>query len=62
MIKMICIIDCINCVHNRKELIKGWIDCCDAFPEGRSLDFQYDKVKEKKECNNGIGYEEKKNI
>lgn len=56
---MICIVDCTKCVHKR-ALKDGWRFCCDAFPEGIPLDFNYGSVKEKKECNNGIGYEEKK--
>ncbi len=53
---MICINDCGNCKHQR-PLIDGWLDCCDAFPDGIPMNFDYSNVKEKKECNNGIGYE-----
>ena len=55
---MIGIIDCRNCIHER-PLKDGWRFCCDAFPEGTPLGFEFGLVKEKKECNNGIGYEEK---
>ena len=51
------IIDCRNCIHER-PLKDGWKFCCDAFPEGTPLGFEFGLVKEKKECNNGIGYEE----
>lgn len=53
---MICINDCGNCKHQR-PLIDGWLDCCDAFPDGIPMDFDYSKVKDMKECNNGIGFE-----
>lgn len=55
---MICITDCGNCIHSR-PLIDGWLDCCDAFPDGIPVGFDYSKVKELPECNNGIGYEPK---
>ena len=55
---MICINDCGNCKHIR-PLIDGWLDCCDAFPEGIPIDFDYSSTKKKKICNNGIGYEPK---
>lgn len=55
---MICINDCSNCKHER-PLKNGWRFVCDAFPEGVPTDFDYSKVKEIKECNNGIGYEPK---
>lgn len=55
---MIYITDCANCKH-ALPLKDGWIDCCDAFPNGVPFDFDYSKVKEIKECNNGIGYEPK---
>ena len=48
-----------NCKHQRDKLLDGWIPCCDAFPEGIPLDFKFGKVKEMKECNNGIGFEKK---
>lgn len=52
---MICIDACSSCKHER-ELLDGWRFCCDAFPQGAPLDFPFGKVKELKECNNGIGY------
>lgn len=55
---MVYITDCANCIH-QGSLIDGWRSCCDAFPNGRPFDFDYSKVKEIKECNNGIGYEPK---
>lgn len=55
---MICIIDCSNCIHKR-PLKDGWDLCCDAFPDGIPIGFPFGLVKEMKECNNGIGYEEK---
>ena len=57
---MICINDCKDCTHKR-PLLDGWRSCCDAFPDGIPIDFDYSKVKEIKECNNGIGFEQKKN-
>lgn len=53
---MICITDCRDCKHKR-PLIDGWLDCCDAFPNGIPVNFDYSKVKKIKECNNGIGFE-----
>ena len=57
---MICISDCFECKHQRDKLLDGWIPCCDAFPDGIPLDFKFGKVKEMKECNNGIGFEKKR--
>lgn len=48
-----------ECKHQRDKLLDGWIPCCDAFPDGIPLDFKFGKVKEMKECNNGIGFEKK---
>lgn len=53
---MICVTDCDNCKHQR-PLIDGWRCCCDAFPDGMPLDFDYSKTAIGKECNNGIGFE-----
>lgn len=53
---MICLNDCSNCKH-QLPLKDGWLACCEAFPDGRPLGFDYSKVKEIKECNNGIGFE-----
>ena len=55
---MICVNDCKDCKHKR-PLKDGWRSCCDAFPYGRPTDFDYSKVRQLKECNNGIGFEEK---
>lgn len=55
---MICVVDCGNCKHQSK-LLDGWRPCCDAFPDGIPMDFDFGKVKEIKECNNGIGFEPK---
>lgn len=54
---MICISACVDCIHRRDYKKDGWIPTCDAFPDGMPLDFDIGKVKELKECNNGIGYE-----
>ncbi len=54
---MLYIDDCSTCKHKR-PLKDGWDFCCDAFPNGMApRDFPFGKVKELKECNNGIGYE-----
>lgn len=53
---MICVIECSNCMHKR-PLLNGWKHCCDAFPNGIPMDFDYSKVKQIKKCNNGIGFE-----
>lgn len=58
---MVCVTDCIYCKHQREELLDGWRPCCDAFPEGIPMDFNYSKVKDLKECNNGIGFESEGN-
>lgn len=55
---MICVVDCSKCKH-AKPLKNGWRSCCDAFPEGIPFDFDYSKIQESKECNNGIGFEPK---
>ena len=57
---MICISDCFECKHQRDELLDGWRPCCDAFPNGIPMDFDYSMVKKTKECNNGIGFEPKR--
>lgn len=54
---MIAISDCNKCKHKRER--KGFQMCCDAFPDGIPYSFDDEKVKEMKECNNGIGYEPK---
>ena len=51
---MLC--DCDKCKHKRAN--KGFQMCCDAFPDGIPYDFDETVVKELKECNNGIGYED----
>ncbi len=53
---MICVNDCGKCKHSRPK-IDGWRSCCDAFPDGKPLDFDYSNLKERIECNNGIGFE-----
>lgn len=53
---MIFLRDCDTCKH-RLPLIDGWRSCCKAFPNGRPIDFDYSNLKERKECNNGIGFE-----
>lgn len=54
---MVFVIDCGTCKHER-PLIDEWKLCCDAFPDGIPRGFDYGSVKDRKECNNGIGYEE----
>ncbi|WP_147613853.1 glutamyl-tRNA amidotransferase [Treponema pectinovorum] len=54
---MICIEECAVCIHQRHDLKDGWIPTCDAFPDGKPKNFNYGRVTEMKECNNGIGYE-----
>lgn len=56
---MICVNDCGFCKHIKDEKLDGWRPCCDAFPNGIPLDFDYSKVKEVQKCNNDIGYEPK---
>ena len=53
---MICINECRICKHKR-TLLDGWRSCCDAFPDGKPIDFDYSKIKTGCECNNGIGFE-----
>lgn len=55
---MTCITDCKDCKH-RLPKIDGWLACCEAFPRGRPKGFDYRDLKERKECNNGIGFEPK---
>ena len=50
---MIGVIDCAECKH-QLPLKDGWLICCDAFPEGHPMYFDYRNLKERKECNNGI--------
>ena len=45
---MICISDCFECKHQRDELLDGWRPCCDAFPNGIPMDFDYSMVKKQK--------------
>ena len=58
---MVCVTDCSLCKHSRKIKIDNWIPTCDAFPNGQPLDWDYGRVKDIKECNNGIGFEPKEN-
>lgn len=53
---MICVTDCAEC-KNRLPLIDGWRACCKAFPKGFPKDFDFTNLKERKDCNNGIGFE-----
>lgn len=50
--------DCDRCKH-KLPMKDGWLPCCEAFPNGRPKDFDYDSIEENKECNNGIGFEPK---
>lgn len=53
---MIGVIDCAKCKH-MLPLKDGWLICCEAFPNGHPTDFDYRGLEERKECNNGIGFE-----
>lgn len=53
---MICVTDCGEC-KNRLPKIDGWLACCKAFPNGYPDDFDFRNLKERDECNNGIGFE-----
>lgn len=59
---MTCINDCTFCIHQHEKLKEGWIDCCDAYPEGKPFNLNKLTLKAKKECNNGIGFEQRKDI
>lgn len=54
---MVCVSDCAFCVHQREEKKNGWIPTCDAFPNGIPIEWDYSKVRQLNECNNGIGFE-----
>lgn len=54
---MICVTYCCKC-KNRMPKIDGWRSCCKAFPDGIPVDFDYSKVGDTVECNNGIGFEQ----
>lgn len=55
---MICVVDCGKCKHQR-NLLDGWRPCCDAFPDGIPMNFDFSRIKKIEECNNGISFEEK---
>ncbi len=55
---MICVIDCAECKHIL-PLKDGWLICCEAFPEGHPMNFDYSNLKQRNECNNGIRFEQK---
>jgi hypothetical protein len=55
---MIKLYDCDYCKH-AKEIEKGHI-VCDAFPNGVPHGFPDKDLKNAKECNNGVGYEARK--
>ncbi|MCQ2604541.1 MAG: glutamyl-tRNA amidotransferase [Spirochaetia bacterium] len=60
---MICFDDCMYCKHEHKTLKDGWDFTCDAFPDGgMPIDFDLSSVRERKYCNNGIGFEPKEGI
>ena len=53
---------CDRCIHMREEMAKDnkYKSTCDAFPEGIPYKFlRENNVMQIKECNNGIGFEEK---
>ena len=56
---MVCIDDCSSCKHEF-PLKDGWRFWCDDFPNGTPIGFKFGFVEQMKECNNGIGYEQKK--
>ena len=50
-------IPCDNCKHKRTIKKDGWIFTCDAFPDGRPLNFIYEHNYNEPLCNNHIGFE-----
>lgn len=49
---------CAGCRNKNEELYEGWRTACKAFPEGIPSEYIDDiDYKNKKVCNNGIGYE-----
>lgn len=48
---------CDDCKHITGK--KGFLPTCKAFPDGVPYEFDNDRGKELKECNNGIKYEKK---
>lgn len=50
---------CAFCIHQRNEMKDNWIPTCDAFPDGKPLDWDENQVKPQEPCNNGIGFERK---
>ena len=56
---MICIgYTCDKCKHEYNQLFDGWKPACDAFPDGIPGDLYFEiEPTDKKECNNGIGFE-----
>ena len=59
---MVCINDCTFCIHQHEKLKDDWIPCCDAFPDGKPFDLDKLSLRNKKECNNGIHFEPRKDI
>lgn len=51
---------CDECIHKRKEKKDGWIFTCDAFPNGRPLDFIYTHDYDMPICNDNVGFEKSK--
>ena len=49
-------IPCDNCKHKRTIKKDGWIFTCDAFPDGRPLNFIYEHNYNEPLCNNNIGF------
>ena len=47
-----------NLCRHEGALIDGWKLCCDAFPDEILRRFDYGSVKERKDWNDGIEYEE----
>ena len=56
---MVTITYCGSCKNVLKEKINGYIPTCKAYPEGIPSNMFKLDVRELKECNNGIKYEEK---
>lgn len=54
---MVVVTDCAFCIHRRSKKKDNWIPTCDAFPDGLPHGWDYSKVRQISECNNGIGFE-----
>ncbi|MGI5825234.1 MAG: glutamyl-tRNA amidotransferase [Bacillota bacterium] len=53
---------CDYCKHQSDKLIKGYLSCCKAYPDGIPDEYYITiDPKELEECANGYKWEEKKN-